>query len=64
MIQTVPRVAETGLYNISEAARALGITRKTMRKYADGGFIAFHVRRVNNRRVTTGKEILRLWRGQ
>ena len=47
-----------------EAARALGITRKTMRKYADGGFIAFHVRRVNNRRVTTGKEILRLWRGQ
>lgn len=64
MIQTVPQVAETGLYNISDAARALGITRKTMRKYADGGFIAFHVRRVNNRRVITGKEILRLWRGQ
>lgn len=63
MIQTVPQVAETGLYNISDAARALGIDRKTMRKYADGGYIAFRVRRVNKRRVTTGKDILKLWRG-
>lgn len=64
MTQLPPQVATEGLYGMTDAARALGITRKTMRKYADGGFIAFHVRRVNNRRVTTGKEILRLWRGQ
>lgn len=64
MIQTVPQVAETGLYNISEAARALGITRKTMRKYAEGGYISFYVRKSNRRRVTTGKEIIKLWNGR
>ena len=59
-----PQVAMNGLYGMTDAARVLGITRNTLRKYAERGYIAFRVRKSNRRRVTTGKEIIKLWNGR
>lgn len=64
MTQLPPQVATEGLYGMTDAARALGITRNTLRKYAEGGYISFYVRKSNRRRVTTGKEIIKLWNGR
>ncbi len=61
MISEEPRVALRGLYPIGEAAAALGISRNTLRKYAEEGFIKFHVRRMSNRKLFKGSDLLRLW---
>jgi predicted site-specific integrase-resolvase len=64
MVTTRPNVDPDGLYNLTEAARALGVHRTTLMRYADDGCIKFKVRRANKRRVTTGAQILKCWETQ
>jgi len=61
MNKNKPSVNEHGVYTMTEAAQALGVTRKTMQRYARLGYIQFYTRRCDRRRVTTGKGILRCW---
>lgn len=56
-----PDVVEDGRYCINETATALGISRKTLRRYTDKGLIKCGRRVANGRPFYTGREILRLW---
>lgn len=55
-------IAESGRYPIGKAADALGISRNTLRSYADRGIIRAGVSRINGRLVFKGSELIRLWR--
>ena len=56
-----PEVALDGRYNITDAARKLGVCAQTLRKYEREGRIKFFVRTATRSRVTTGREIIRIW---
>lgn len=62
MINEEPSVAKNGRYPIGKAARLLGISRNTLRTYADSGVIKSSVSRVNGRRIFLGIDLLYLWR--
>lgn len=57
-----PKVALTGRYCTSQAAKALGVHRNTIRNYADAGLLKFKTRRKDGRRFYTGQALLALWR--
>ena len=63
MINEPPKVTETGLYSVSEAAMLLGVSRgklyDAIKRGARCGGIDGRVRRDNGRIQFTGKEILR-----
>lgn len=61
MICTKPAVVLTGRYNQAETARALGLSRQTVRKYEVLGLLRFKLSRPDMRKVTTGAEIVRFW---
>lgn len=61
MTTSRPDVQPEGLYNQTQAARALGIDRHTVKRYEDNGAISFRVRRCNGQKVTTGKQIINCW---
>lgn len=67
MTNEPPKVIETGLYSVSEAAMLLGVSRgklyDAIKRGARCGGIDGRVRRDNGRFQFTGKEILRYWRG-
>lgn len=67
MTNEPPKVAENGLYSVSEAIRLLGIGRgkfyDAIKRGARNGGIDGKPRRDNGRLQFTGKEILRYWRG-
>lgn len=62
-----PKAIETALYSISEAAKILDVSRKTVynaiKRSSKNGGIDAKRRRDNERLQITGKEILRYWRG-
>lgn len=62
MIITQPEVEPTGLYNQTQAAKALHIDRHTVAQYAKDGLIKFRVRKAGKRLVTTGAEIIKCWK--
>lgn len=57
-----PNVSLTGRYSIGEASALLGVSRNTLRGYADRGLIRFGIRRESMRRFFEGREILRFWK--
>lgn len=59
-----PTVAADGRYNISQAARALGLSRDTIYRYMRLGLLATHVHAITGARYITGKEIRRFWNGK
>lgn len=61
MTNTRPAVEPNGLYNMSEAGRALGVCRSSIRNYEAQGFLTFKVRRCGGGKVTTGTQIIRCW---
>lgn len=67
MTNEPPKVTETGLYRVKEAAELLGVSRSKLydaeKRGARRGGIDGRVRRDNGRLQFTGKEILRYWRG-
>lgn len=62
MIITKPEVEPTGLYNKTQAAKALQVSRRTLSRYADAGLIKFRVRKAGGHIITTGAEIIKCWR--
>lgn len=67
MTNEPPKITETGLYSVSEAAKLLDVSRRKLynaiKLGARNGGIDGRVRRDNGRLQFTGKEILRYWRG-
>lgn len=61
MTCTRPRVEPDGWYNITETAKALGVDRHTVQRYAKQGHLRFSVRKAGRRKVASGKEIVRCW---
>ena len=59
-----PQISPTGRYSTAQAARALGIHRCTLARYADAGIIKFGFRAVSHRRFYLGSELLKLWRNE
>ena len=67
MTNEPPKVTESGLYSVKEAAKLLGVSCSKLytavKRVARCGRIDGRVRRDNGRLQFTGKEILRYWRG-
>ena len=57
----MPRVTHAGRYSQKQAADALGVCPKTIRRYEQRGLLKFFVRQATMTKVTTGSEIIRLW---
>ena len=56
-----PNVTENEIYTIQEACKALGIDRRTLRRYANAGCITMHIRTADNRIVFFGQDILKCY---
>lgn len=53
-----PDVHIDQIYNIPETCKALGIDRRTLRRWTRAGCIAAHIRKCDGRIVYFGKDIL------
>lgn len=53
-----PDVQKEELYNIPETCKALGIDRRTLRRWTQAGSIVSHLRKCDGRIVYYGKDIL------
>lgn len=49
----------SGLYPISVAADILGISRRTLLRHTDAGFIKCRIKRESGRKVYSGRELIR-----
>ena len=56
-----PNVEPKELYTIPEASRALGIDRRTLRRYTDSGAIVCHIRKADGRIVYYGESLLKCY---
>ncbi len=54
-----PNVNPEDLLTIPECCRALGIDRRTLRRYTDAGAIVSHIRKADNRIVYYGADIIK-----
>ena len=61
MTSTKPRVAPDGLYTLKQTAEALEVNYPTVRRYVKRGYLNPRVRKINNKMVLTGEEILKCW---
>lgn len=61
MVTTRPRVALDGQYTMTEAARLLGVDRKTIWRWRDCGYMKDHKHRHNSRSFVLGREILKMY---
>ncbi len=57
-----PKISDTAKVPIGKAAELLEISRNTLRRHTDNGYIRCGYNRVNKRRFYTGAEIKRYWR--
>ena len=62
MTNIEPKVADAGRYTMTEACKALGIHRNTLRRWLQAGKMKVKFRRIDNRKVIDGAEIKRAWR--
>lgn len=64
MSNTEPKVNPAGRYSINETTEMLGISRNTLRKYTELGYIkcGFHKRTL--KKFYVGLEITKFWRMQ
>ncbi len=53
-----PDVKIEEIYDIPETCKALGIDRRTLRRWTQSGSIASHIRKCDGRIVYYGKDIL------
>lgn len=58
-----PAVTLAGQYGTNEAAEALGVSRKTLKRWRDGGLIKFH-RHKTGRAYFLGRDIIRFWQSK
>lgn len=57
-----PDVLDTGKYGITKAAKSLGVSQKTFRKYVNAGLIKYGISRLNGRKFFYGSELKKAWR--
>lgn len=64
MVNEQPNISPTARYGIGEAAKILGIDRKTLRRHTNIGptGITCQYRKSNGRKFYTGLEIVKFWR--
>lgn len=62
MTRSLPKVDPERLYTVTEAARVLGVHRHTMWRYIRQGFFRMMTRKIDNRKVITGAQLLESWR--
>ena len=62
MTITKPEVNPDGLYSVKDAAAALQINRSTLDKYIRDGLVKCKIRKIGNRKVISGAEIVKCWR--
>lgn len=59
-----PNIDPNGVYGITLAARTLGISRDTLKRYEETGRIRLHARKNSTGRLVRaykGKDLLKLW---
>lgn len=61
MTNTEPKVEPTGRYSVTETCKALGIHRKTLKRYTDSLAIRCHIRKATGRKYYCGVDIVRFW---
>lgn len=59
-----PDVVNTAKYGITAAAKKLGISMPTLRKYLRTGLVKYGISRLNGRRFIYGSELKRAWRAR
>lgn len=64
MVNNSPDVTDTGHYNVTQAAKALGIDRKTLYKHTRMNHIKCHRHRYTHRPFYIGIDIKRFWGAQ
>lgn len=53
-----PNVNPNNLYEIPSACKALGVDRRTLRRYTQAGVLPCHIRRADGRIVYFGSDLL------
>lgn len=61
MVNDRPDVRPSALYSKKEAAQHLGVSLRTINRYAADGRLKFRPSRANGRPLTTGQQILKLY---
>lgn len=61
MTREKPKIGDEALYSITEAAEILRVSRRTLLRHTKMNKISSKIRKCNNRRVFTGREIKRYW---
>jgi predicted site-specific integrase-resolvase len=61
MTNTRPAVDPECRYNQQQAAAALQVDRRTVRRWELEGYISFNTHKASRRKFTTGKQILKCW---
>lgn len=60
MTPTPPKISPAGSYGVVQAAKLLGIDRRSLRRYEAKGYIAAHLNQDCRRRYH-GRDLLALW---
>ena len=50
------------IYELKEAAAALGVSPSTIHRWTHRGLIICRYRRINKRRVWSGRELIKAWK--
>lgn len=61
MVNTKPQIPDTANYSISEASQILNISRTTLLRHTNDGFVRCKFRKQNKRKFYTGAELKRYW---
>lgn len=61
MTPTLPHIAPTGSYTVTQASRLLDIDRKTLRRYESAGYVVAHINQFGRRKYS-GRELIKLWK--
>lgn len=61
MTPTQPNISPNGSYGVVEAAKLLGIDRRTLRRYEAAGYVAVRLNKGYQRRYL-GRDLLALWK--
>ena len=61
MTTTRPQIPASGQYSMSEAAKLLGIDRKTLYRWRKCGYFKTKIRRVNKQPYAEAMEILKMY---